>query len=135
MLANYDQQRGVLTSERQTAIAHSFSEMLDEIWLDGGSAEKDPVPVLLIPAHGPLNFAATLAFSALLKTRGVRHQMLSEDVMTPGKFPQIDMGHVGFVCLCYLTAPSEAKHGYVLRRISALVKEARVLSEIGRAHV
>ena len=128
MLANYDQQRGVLTSERQTAIAHSFSEMLDEIWLDGGSAEKDPVPVLLIPAHGPLNFAATLAFSALLKTRGVRHQMLSEDVMTPGKFPQIDMGHVGFVCLCYLTTPSEAKHGYVLRRISALVKEARVLS-------
>ena len=54
--------------------------------------------------------------------------MLSEDVMTPGKFPQIDMGHVGFVCLCYLTTPSEAKHSYVLRRISALVKEARVLS-------
>jgi predicted PurR-regulated permease PerM len=128
MLANYDQQRGVLTSERQTAIAHSFSEMLDEIWVDDDSAEKVPVPVLLIPAHGPLNFAATLAFSALLKTRGVRHQMLSEDVLTPGKFPQIDMSHVGFVCLCYLTAPSEAKHSYVLRRISALVKQARVLS-------
>jgi hypothetical protein len=85
MLANYDHLRGVLTVERQTAIAHSFSEMLDEIWVDDDSAGKNPVPVLLVSAHGPLNFAATLAFSALLKTKGVRHQMLPEDVITPGK--------------------------------------------------
>jgi len=128
MLANYDHMRGVLSSERQTAIAHSFSEMLDEIWVDGDSAVQKDVPVLLISAHGPLNFAATLAFSALLKTRGVSHQMLPEGVITPGKFPEIDMSDVGFVCLCYLTAPSEAKHSYVLRRISPLVKDARVIS-------
>ena len=54
--------------------------------------------------------------------------MLPEDVITPGKFPQIDLSNVGFVCLCYLTAPSEAKHSYVLRRISALVKDANVIS-------
>ena len=128
MLANYDEQRGVLSRERQTAIAHSFSEMLDEVWGDDGKAEPNPVPVLLFPAHGALNFAATLAFSALLKTRGVRHQMLSPDVITPGKFPEIDMSNVGFVCLCYLTVPSEAKHDYVLRRISSLVKDSRVIS-------
>ena len=128
MLANYDHLRGVLSIERQTAIAHSFSEMLDEIWVDDDSAGQFPFPVLLVSAHGPLNFAATLAFSALLKTRGVRHQMLPEEVITPGKFPQIDMSSVEFVCLCYLTAPSEAKHNYVLRRISSLVKDARVIS-------
>ena len=38
------------------------------------------------------------------------------------------MSNVGFVCLCYLTAPSEAKHDYVLRRISSLVKDSRVIS-------
>ena len=54
--------------------------------------------------------------------------MLPEEVITPGKFPEIDMTNVGFVCLCYLTAPSEAKHNYVLRRISPLVKDARVIS-------
>ena len=128
MLANYDHMRGVLSSERLTVIANSFSETLDEIWPDDDSAVQKDVPVLLISAHGPLNFAATLAFSALLKTRGVSHQMLPEEVITPGKFPEIDMTNVGFVCLCYLTAPSEAKHSYVLRRISPLVKEARVIS-------
>jgi predicted PurR-regulated permease PerM len=128
MLANYDHTRGVLSSERLTVIANSFSETLDEIWPDDDSAAQKDVPVLLISAHGPLNFAATLAFSALLKTRGVSHQMLPEEVITPGKFPEIDMTNVGFVCLCYLTAPSEAKHSYVLRRISPLVKEARVIS-------
>jgi predicted PurR-regulated permease PerM len=128
MLANYDHMRGVLSTERLTVIAHSFSETLDEVWVDGGSVAQKDVPVLLISAHGPLNFAATLAFSALLKTRGVSHQMLPEEVITPGKFPEIDMANVEFVCLCYLTAPSEAKHSYVLRRISPLVKDARVIS-------
>ena len=128
MLANYDHLRGVLSTERLTVIANSFSETLDEIWVDGDSVAEKNVPVLLISAHGPLNFAATLAFSAFLKTRGVSHQMLPEEVITPGKFPEIDMTNVGFVCLCYLTAPSEAKHKYVLRRISPLVKEARVMS-------
>jgi predicted PurR-regulated permease PerM len=128
MLANYDYMRGVLSTERLTVIANSFSETLDEIWPEDDSAAQKDVPVLLISAHGPLNFAATLAFSALLKTRGVSHQMLPEEVITPGKFPEIDMTNVGFVCLCYLTAPSEAKHSYVLRRISPLVKEARVIS-------
>ena len=127
MLANNDSLRGVLSLERQTAIAYSFSEMLDEIWPKEDS-EMESVPILLISAHGPLNFAATLAFSALLKTKNVRNLMLPEDVLTPGKFPQIDLTQVGFVCLCYLTAPSEAKHNYILRRLIPLVKDSQVIS-------
>ena len=128
LLANQDQLRGVLSIEHQTSLAHSFSEMLDELFIDETDAEKTAVPVLLVSAHGPLNFAATLAFSALLKTKNVRHEMLPEDVITPGKFPEIDLAHVQFVCLCYLTAPSEAKHNYVLRRLTPLMGDARVLS-------
>ncbi|MEP7174663.1 MAG: AI-2E family transporter, partial [Aestuariivirga sp.] len=127
MLANHDHLRGVLSVERQTIVAHSFSEMLDEVWPEDTS-EETAAPVLLVAAHGPLNFAATLAFSALLKTKHIPHAMLPEDAIAPGKFPQIDTAPVGFVCLCYLTAPSEAKHNYVLRRLTPLVKEARVLS-------
>jgi predicted PurR-regulated permease PerM len=127
MLANHDHLRGVLSVERQTVVAHSFSEMLDEVWPED-THEESAAPVLLVSAHGPLNFAATLAFSALLKTKNISHAMLPEDAIAPGKFPQIDMANVGFVCLCYLTAPSEAKHNYVLRRLTPLVKEARVLS-------
>lgn len=127
MIAHHDQLRGVISPERQRAIAHTFSEMLDEIWPEE-KAEQGPAPVLLIAGHGGLNFAATLALSALLKVKHIPHKMLPEDALTPGKFPEIDMANVGFVCLCYLTAPSEAKHNYLLRRITALVKEARVLS-------
>ncbi len=128
LLANQDQLRGVLSIDHQTSLAHSFSETLDELFLDENDAEKAAVPVLLVSAHGPLNFAATLAFSALLKTKNVRHEMLPEDVIAPGKFPEIDLAHVQFVCLCYLTAPSEAKHNYVLRRLTPLMGDARVLS-------
>lgn len=127
MLANHDHLRGVLSIERQTIVAHSFSEMLDEVWPEDTS-EETAAPVLLVSAHGPLNFAATLAFSALLKTKNISHEMLPEDAIAPGKFQQIDTAHVGFVCLCYLTAPSDAKHNYVLRRLTPLVKEARMLS-------
>ncbi len=127
MLANHDHLRGVLSVERQTVVAHSFSEMLDEVWPED-TQEETAAPVILVSAHGPLNFAATLAFSALLKTKNINHAMLPEDAIAPGKFPQIDMAKVGFVCLCYLTAPSEAKHNYVLRRLTPLVKGARVLS-------
>jgi predicted PurR-regulated permease PerM len=128
LLANQDQLRGVLSIDHQTSLAHSFSETLDELFIDETDAEKAAVPVLLVSAHGPLNFSATLAFSALLKTKNVRHEMLPEDVITPGKFPEIDLAHVQFVCLCYLTAPSEAKHNYVLRRLTPLMGDARVLS-------
>ena len=97
MLANHDHLRGVLSVERQTVVAHSFSEMLDEVWPED-AGEETAAPVLLVSAHGPLNFAATLAFSALLKTKNIPHEMLPEDVIAPGKFPQIDMANVG-ICL------------------------------------
>ena len=127
MLANNDSLRGVLSIERQTTIVHSFSEMLDDVWPKNDGATDDAA-VLLISAHGPLNFAATLAFSALLKTKNIRHQMLPDGVLTPGKFPNINLENVQFVCLCYLTAPSDPKHNYILRRLTPMVNNARVIS-------
>ena len=58
LLANHDHLRGVLSNERQIVVAHSFSEMLDETFPEVES-EEDAVPILLVSAHGPLNFAAT----------------------------------------------------------------------------
>jgi predicted PurR-regulated permease PerM len=127
MLAHNDSLRGVLSVESQTAIANSFSEMLDDVWSREDEDITESVPVLLISGHGPLNFAATLAFSALLKSKRIRHQMLPQDVFTPGKFPHINLAQVEFVCLCYLTAPSAAKHSYLLRRLTAIVKDTRVI--------
>ena len=128
MLAYNDQLRGVLSSERQTAIAFTFSEMLDEILADYGKAEDPSPPVLLVSAPGALNFAATLAFSGLLKFKNVPHQMLAQDAIAPGKLAATDMSKVTFMCLCYLTSPSEAKHKYLLRRVTALAQGTKVIS-------
>lgn len=128
MLANNDQLRGVLSVVRQTAIAHTFSEVLDEVVVNDDDNGDNPPTVLLVSAHGPLNFAATLAFSALLKTKNVPHQMLPQDAIAPGRFPKIDMSKLESLYLCYLTSPSEAKYSYLLRRISSFSKDARVIS-------
>lgn len=128
MLAYNDQLRGVLSSERQTAIAHTFSEMLDEILVDNEKAEESRPPVLLVSAPGALNFAATLAFSALLKVKNVPHQMLPQDAIAPGKLAGTDISELDFMCLCYLASPSEAKHKYLLRRISTLAGNSQVIS-------
>ena len=90
---------------------------------------EDPSPsVLLVSAPGALNFAATLAFSGLLKFKNVPHQMLAQDAIAPDKLAASDDSNIKFMCLCYLTSPSEAKHKYLLRRITALARDARVIS-------
>jgi predicted PurR-regulated permease PerM len=140
MLAHNDQLRGVLSSERQTTIAFTFSELLDEILADYGNTQEPPPSVLLVSAPGALNFAATLAFSGLLKFKNVPHQMLAQDAIGPGKLVGTDLSKVEFICLCYLTSPSEAKHKYLLRRVTALARDAKHISVAwsvgtGHAHV
>ena len=128
MLAHKDQLRGVLSTERQTAIAFTFSEMLDEILADYEKAEVTSSTMLLVSAPGALNFAATLAFSGLLKFKNVPHKMLEQDAISPGKLVGTDISNVEFVCLCYLTSPSEAKHKYLLRRITSLARGAQIIN-------
>jgi predicted PurR-regulated permease PerM len=128
LLANRDHLRGVLDKARETAIAHTFSEMLDEVWPQEAEPDGNERQVLLIAAHGPLNFAATLAFSAYLRIKHVPHVMLPEDAVTPGKLPPIDRVVTHFLCLCYLSAPSEAQHNYVLRRLGAKFPAPSILS-------
>ena len=128
MLALGDQQRGVLSNERQMAIASTFSEMLDDVLGDFDKATATSPVVLLVSAPGALNFAATLAFSGLLKFKNIPHQMLAQDAISPGKTIPAEATQCEFVSLCYLTTPTEAKHKYLLRRVVALAAEAKVLS-------
>ncbi len=127
LLANNDQLRGVLTLERQTLVVNSFSEMLDDLMPDAKEDLDQSTAFVLISPPGVLNFAATLAFSALLKLKAVPHLMLGQDAIAPGKFPQIDATDTKTVCLCYLVSPSEAKHNYVLRRLSGHLASAKLI--------
>ena len=101
--------------------------MLEEV-LGKEEAITKNASVILVAAHGPLNFAATLVFSALLKVKHIDHMMLPGDAVSPGKFPEIDETHTKFVCLCYLVAPTEAKLNYIKRRLTPYLKDIRLLS-------
>ena len=89
LLANYDQMRGVLSLERQTSVVHSFSEMLDDLIPVTDKDLGQTASIVLISPPGVLNFAATLAFSALLKLKDVPHLMLDQDAIAPGKIPKL----------------------------------------------
>jgi hypothetical protein len=101
--------------------------MLDDLLPNNEVDANQSAPTVLISPPGVLNFAATLAFSALLKLKAVPHLMLAQDAITPGKFPQIDATNTKWVYLCYLISPSEAKHNYVLRRLSGHLSSVQMI--------
>ena len=88
------QLRGVLTLERQTSVVNSFAEMLDDLMPSPKEDLNESTAIVFISPPGVLNFAATLAFSALLKLKAVPHLMLGQDAIAPGKFPQIDATNI-----------------------------------------
>lgn len=114
MLAHHDQQRRILTKEQATTIAFTFSSMLDELWPNDKKVDA-PTEVVLVAGYGSLNFAGTLALSALLKDKGIAHDMLPEDALMPGKEYEIPQT-TKVVALCFLTPPSIVQINYLKKR-------------------
>lgn len=125
LLADHDQAHGLLNKETLATIAGTFSDTLDEAWDEQLPADGK---VRLIAAHGSLNFAATLAFSALLHLNRIPHEMLPEDAILPGHFASEDIAPGTIFCLCHLTAPSAARNDYLTRRLRNLIGEAKLMS-------
>ena len=65
--------------------------------------------------------------SAFLRAKNVPHRLMPPDAVQPGKFNAELAGSPAFVCLCWLTAPSEARFAYIEKRIAARLPEARML--------
>jgi predicted PurR-regulated permease PerM len=117
MHANHDVARKTLTPEREISVVHTFSEVLDDLLPTENLSEDETAEIVLISPPGVLNFGACLAFSALLKLKNVHHRMLPQDAISPGKVFDLEKNGVKTLYLCYLIAPSIAKHNYVLRRL------------------
>ncbi|MEO6607506.1 MAG: AI-2E family transporter [Aestuariivirga sp.] len=115
MLAHVDQQRRILTKEQATTIAFTFSSMLDELWPVEKKIEATPIEIVLVAGYGALNFAGTLALSALLKDKGIAHEMLSEDALMPGKEYEVPQS-AKIVAICFLTPPSVVQINYLKKR-------------------
>ena len=127
MVAQTDKTRHVLTEAREVTVVTAYSELLEELWQEGDAAEDAASPVIVIAAHGALNFAAALSVSAFLRVKKVAHRLMPPDAVQPGKFPDAQAQDAGIVCLCYLTAPSDARYAYIEKRIATRLPKARIL--------
>lgn len=127
LLAQNDKDRKVLTPEREVAVVTALSELLQELWPESTPEEDAASPVLVVSAHGALNFAAALTVSALLRLKNVPHRLLPEDAVQPGKFPEDMAEGASAVCLCYLRAPSAAKYAYLEKRLAGRLPDAKII--------
>lgn len=127
LLAQKDKDRQVLTPDREVTVVSAYSQLLEELWPESPSHADAASPVIVIAAHGALNFAAALSVSALLRLKNVPHRLLPPDAIQPGKFPEELAEGAAFACLCYLIAPSAAKYAYLEKRLAARLPQARVL--------
>jgi predicted PurR-regulated permease PerM len=130
LLARFDQERGVLSRELAKEVSGTFIDAVEDIWSDIEPATMDPPGVLLVTNLGNLNYASTIAMSALLRLKAVPHLVLPEDAITPGKFPALDKAAVKFVCLCSLTTPSPAKLSYVAKRLAPFIGNAKIINVV-----
>ena len=130
LLAQNDKDRKVLSPEREVAVVNTYSELLEEMWPESPAAADAAAPVLVVSAHGALNFAAALSVSALLRLKNVPHRLLPPDAVQPGKFPEeladgrrhrVPVLSQGAVCreIC-LSRKADRRRGCRTRRSSAL---------------
>jgi len=127
LLAQNDKNRRVLSAEREVTVVSAYSELLQDLWPAADADADAESPVLVVAAHGALNFAAALSFSAFLRLKRIPHRLAPPETVQPGKFGEDMAKGVAIVCLCWLTAPSQAKYAYVERRIGSQLPTARVL--------
>lgn len=127
MIARHDLDRGVLDKQGATRVATTFSETLDEIWA-GTPPISENAAVTLVACHGALNFAATVAFSALLRSRMIPHRKLPQDAISPGKGVMFADGEITHFCLCSLIAASPAQLDYISRRLRQHHPGAQVIN-------
>lgn len=128
MIADADMKREALSRDAAATVASTFSDTLDEIWEDEEKFETDPAPVIVVANHGPINFAAAVAFSALLHLRKIPHRMLPQNAISPGQFPEVDTAPLRFVCLVSLHAQGKAQLHYIERRLAGKIGKARLVN-------
>ncbi len=119
MLAENDRTQRRLSTSDLTHLATEFSAVLDGVFVSdadtAGSTEDSTI--LLLPAPGSINFAATTALSASLSAAGVPHKMLDENASSPlsGDAGQTDKTQA--LVLVYLVDPPAERVEFMRRRL------------------
>ena len=147
LLAAYDAQRGVLTSDQILSIEAALEEVVGELanhkdviavtdvdQTETSEAENSAVDrpadarILCVAGRGPLDRAASIMLAQLLSRSGLEGRTVSHEAAGRGTIRSLDVRGVVMICLCYLEISGSPSHlRYLLRRLRARMPGVPVL--------
>ena len=123
-LADSDRIERRVDDDKLAQIAHQFSDVLEDGFVPDAieAGRRDFSGLVLVPAPGVINFAATVALSASLSAAGISHKMLDEDAASPLVANAEIFREAKAVYLCFLSEPTADKLSFVTRRMRGKVQ-------------
>jgi hypothetical protein len=122
-LGSRDHREGVFDRSVFDASVDNFQMICNDVF---GRNEGDR-RILILHSGSAEDRAAAIAFSAVLRDRGIGHDLHAAGLVRPEPNGAA-LAEVAIGCLCFMSTPSEAKLGYCLRRVEKLLPDARHLS-------
>jgi predicted PurR-regulated permease PerM len=129
LLADADRFQRRLSHLDQTELAIEFSSVLETVFVadDDHEGRRDDDTVLIVPAPGQINFAATVALSASLSAVGISHRMMDESAASPLSAADHDSDKTKLIVLSYLTEPPAGRVEFVQRRLKGKFGETPLI--------
>lgn len=88
---------------------------------------KTGTPVLCLPGPSPLDEAAALLVTDLLRRKSIGARAEAADALSMGRIFSLQTEGVALICLCYVEYATRAQIHYALRRIRRRVPDVAVI--------
>ncbi|HEY5339121.1 MAG TPA: AI-2E family transporter [Rhizomicrobium sp.] len=144
-LAQADIARGALTGERRKNILSTVSELVEnlaesgEMELESAKAGDESVSadwnekvVLCVAGREPLDQAAAILLSDLLRRRGIKTRIISPDEVSQAQIYKIEPEGVGAICLSYLESENPANARFLVRRLRKQLPDIPIIAGFWR---
>jgi AI-2E family transporter len=88
---------------------------------------KSDRSVLCIPGSAELDEASALVLAQILRRKGFGAKAEKAGALTISQFFSLDLSNTGFVCLCFMNNPSQARIQYSIKRFIRKNNQARIV--------
>lgn len=135
-LAAADVERGILRGERLERMRETIRAVVEDLEPQAGETGDTPDErwrsdgaVLCVAGRGPLDEAAALMLTQLLRARGIGARLVAYGAASRGRIATLEMSGAMMACALYLDIGGRAAHlRYLLERLRHRLPEAPVLA-------
>jgi len=144
-LAQADIGRGVLTSDGRDKMLGTVSDLIENLSdfseavptlsedvENFVSTELQDKAVLLIAGREPLDQAAAILLSDLLRRRAIKARIISTDEVSQANIHKIDPSDVGAICLSYLESENPTNARFLVRRLRKQFPDVAIVAGFWR---